>query len=167
MRVALGTTSKSKRNYVEEVVRELELEAVIEMVEVDSGVSDQPLSSRETKQGSVSRAKKALKKAVSADFSLGIEVGYQSDPKGSYEMMCWATIVDNNGIQMSAQSHKMRLPAFHQKILKENKYLGEYVKEYVEKATNGIEIQAGEIFRHRRPFIQTAVKSVLINYLVK
>ncbi|MCL5091004.1 MAG: inosine/xanthosine triphosphatase, partial [Patescibacteria group bacterium] len=76
MKIVLATTSKTKRECLEEVLKELQIEAEIFVEEVESGVSPQPMTSKETKKGSLNRAKKAIKLQPEVDFSLGVEVGY-------------------------------------------------------------------------------------------
>ena len=81
--IAIGTTSPQKISYLKEVLRDFKIKAVITSVEVKSEVSDQPVTSGETKKGSIKRAKNALKEIKNADFSLGIEVGYHKYLKTS------------------------------------------------------------------------------------
>lgn len=167
MKLALGTTSNKKKTFVEEVFKDLKVPMEVESVGVQSGVSEQPICDEEVKKGSISRATNALNQSKTADLGLGIEIGYQLNKKGHYEMFCWASIVDKKGQIYSCQSHKLLLPEFHQNILKEKKYLGEYVREFLEKYPDPVSQKVGVIIRDRKPFIQTAVRSVLVNYLRK
>jgi len=167
MKIALGTTSEGKRKYLEEVLEELQTSMEIESIDVGSGVSEQPLNNLETKRGSIHRARKAIRKSHSADFGLGIEVGYHPNKNGDFEMFCWASVTDRSGKTLSAQSHKIRLPAFHQQVLKEKKYLSDYVRKFIEENLNSVSQHIGIIIKDREPFIKTAVKSVLIYYLQK
>lgn len=167
MKIAVGTTSKQKIQFLEEILIELGLVYTLESFEVPSGVSGQPISSKETKQGSLNRAQAALIQSSQADISLGIEIGYHPNPNGNYKMFCWASLVDKNGKKISTRSHQLLLPKFHQKILKENKYLGEFVRQYLDENPDRISQHIGIIIRDRKPFIQTAVKLALLNYLVK
>lgn len=167
MKIAVGTTSKQKLQFLEEVLRELSQVYSLESFEVSSGISDQPITSKETKQGSLNRAKAAILRSGEADFSLGIEVGYHPNSSGDYEMFCWATLVDKKGNRLSTRSHKLLLPTFHQNILKENKYLGEFVRQYLNENPDELSQQVGVVIRDRKPFIQTAIKSVLLKYFVK
>lgn len=167
MEIALGTTSEKKKLFLEEILEELKIVADIKSFDVKSDIPDQPLDNEQTKQGSVNRAKKAIAFDKDADFSLGIEVGYHPNSVGDYEMFCWTTLVDKNGKQISTQSHKLLLPSFHQKILKENKYLGEYVRQYLAENPDPVSQHVGIIIRDRKPFIQTSIKLVLLNYFVK
>jgi len=167
MKIALGTTSESKRKYLEEVLEELQISAEIESIDVDSGVSEQPLNNLETRQGSIHRARKAIKKSHPADFGLGIEIGYHPNKNDVFEMFCWASIDDSYGKSLSAQSHKIRLPFFHQQVLKEKKYLGDHVCKFLAENPDSVSQHIGIIIRDREPFIKTAVKSALIYYLQK
>lgn len=166
IKIALGTTSEQKRAFVEEILKELEIAAETISVEVASGIAEQPITSAITKKGSVNRAKRALEK-TGADIGLGVEIGYHKNKIGDYEMFCWTTLVEKTGKSFSAQSHKLLLPKFHQQILKENKYLGEYVREFLKLYPDPVSQNVGIIIRDRKPFIQTATKMVLLNYFVK
>ena len=84
MKIAVGTTSKQKIQFLEEVLRELGQVYSWESFDVMSGVSDQPISSKETKRGSLNRAKTALTLCNEADYSIGIEVGYHPNKKGDF-----------------------------------------------------------------------------------
>ena len=68
LKIAVGTTSEQKMGYVEEALSELGLKAEIVGAEVQSGISEQPLTSEETKKGSANRAREALKENPKADF---------------------------------------------------------------------------------------------------
>lgn len=166
IKIAVGTTSEQKLQFLDEVLIELKLKTKIESFNVPSGVSDQPISNKETRQGSINRAKSVLKLSSKTNLGLGIEVGYHLNKNKNYEIFCWATIVDKSGRKISARSHKLLLPTFHQKILKENKYLGDFVRQYEVENQDKFHQEIGMIIIDRKPFIQTAVKTVLINYFV-
>ena len=112
-KIAVGTKHEEKISYLKEVLAELGIKAEIISNSVKSGASDQPLTSDETKLGSVNRATEALAKNLGADFSIGIEVGYHANKEGKYEMFCWATILDKSGYSVSKGSHKFLLPKFY------------------------------------------------------
>lgn len=167
--IAVGTTSTQKISYLREVLKELGIKSVVKSIEVKSGVSDQPITSGETKIGSINRAKNALKEKEikNADFALGIEVGYHKYLKNKYEMFCWTTIVDKYGHKISSQSHKFLLPEYHQKVLQSSKYLGDNLDGYSIKSKDSIGTYIDNIIRHRKPFITNALKDTLIRYLRK
>ncbi len=165
MKIAVGSTSNQKIGYLEEVLKELEIKARLVPIEVSSEISNQPLSSQETKKGSINRAKKAFSNSTDCDFGIGIEVGYHPNKKGKYEMLCWSTIVDSKNI-ISSKSEKILLPDFYQNLLQSNEYLSDYVDQYLSKNSKPPYKYIATIFKNRKPFIQTAVKTVIINYLI-
>ena len=167
LKIALGTTYKQKIKYLQEVLKKLDLQAKIIPLAVESGVASQPLSSSETKKGSINRAKAALNEFKKADFGLGIEIGYEKNSSGKYEMLCWVTVFGQKGYQISIQSHQFLMPRFHQQILKENKYLGDHVREYLKEKNNKVEKEIGIILRDRKPFITNALHNALVHYLGK
>lgn len=167
--IALGTTSDQKIQYLKEVLEELKIEAELISTEVVSGVPDQPKTTEETEQGSINRAQGAFEKVPDADFAIGIEVGYHKNNKDAYEMFCWVTIIDKGGYQISSQSHKFLLPAYHQELLRNDLYLGDNLDGYLEdeKSKNSVKKQIDDIVRYRKPFIENALKSSLIRYVQK
>lgn len=167
IKLALGTLSSQKREYLEEVLREIGIEADIFPVEVESGVSDQPMTSDEAKQGSINRAKSALQKASDYDKSLGIEIGYHPVEEDKYEIFCWATIVDRDGLCISQRSHGFMMPEFHQDKLRQGLNLGDHVREYFKLDTDPVTQYVAEIVRGRKPFITEAVKYAFIFYMKK
>jgi len=167
VKIAVGTTSLQKIGYLEEVLQELELEFSLIPFEVSSEISDQPLSNKETKKGSINRAKNALSNSADCDFAIGIEVGYHPNKKGEYKMFCYTTILDSKGKKVSAKSHQLLLPDFYQKLLKENKYLSDYVDQYLSENQNPPYKQLAIILKTRKPLIQTAIKTAILNYSIK
>lgn len=141
------------------------IKAEVIPTKVISGVSDQPTSENETSKGSINRAKEALKLNPKADFGLGIEVGYHPDKKGNFEMFCCTSIVDKNDFVQSCFSSRFLLPKFHQKVLKEGKYLGEYVREYKKDVNEPVTNYVRELVRSRKPLIIEATRNSLLGYL--
>jgi non-canonical (house-cleaning) NTP pyrophosphatase len=169
-KIAVGTTSEQKIGYLKEVLADLKVKAELIPVDVKSGVAEQPKTTQETERGSVNRAKDAFNLAKDADFALGIEVGYHKERKDSgYEMFCWVTIIDKNGYQISSQSHKFLLPKYFQELLDKDVYLGYNLDGYLaDKERNGeFKEHVDFIVRHRKPFIENALKNALIRYLNK
>ncbi len=166
MKIAVGTASDQKIGYLEEILKELEIDYSLKPFPVSSGVRDQPLSNQETKTGSINRARNALSQSIDSDFAIGIEVGYHPNKNGKYKMFCWSTIVDNKGNIVSARSHQLLLPKFYQDLLQENKYLCDYVDQYLSQNQTSFYKYLALILKTRQPIIQTSLKTVLINYLV-
>ena len=163
--IGVGTTSDQKIGYLKEVLKELGVASSIKSFSVKSGVSEQPITSVETKKGSINRAKNTLRLAKNTDFVLGIEVGYHKYLKNKYEIFCWVTIIDKDGHQLSGKSHSFLLPEYHQKVLRSGKYLGDHLNGYSKKNKNSVDSYMEEMLRSRKPFITSALKDVLLRYI--
>ncbi len=167
IRLAVGTASKQKLGYLKEVLNELGIEADISSHEVESGVAEQPMTSEETKIGSINRAKNAFQKNKDIDCAIGIEVGYHLMENKRHEIFCWVTVVDSRGAIFSERSRGFILPKFHQKIINDGLYLGDYVREYSKNSDNTVIRHIAETLISRKPFITDALKHALIFYLAK
>lgn len=165
MKIAIGTTSEQKIGYLKEVLKEIGIEAKLIPVEVESGVSDQPISKKETLKGSTNRAKKAYEKNPKADFGIGIEVGYHKDKNGKYTMFCCATIVGEDNFIETCMSSKFLLPKFHQDVLEKGGFLGDYVREYKKDVSDPVTNYVRELIRGRKPLIIEATRNAILNYL--
>lgn len=154
MKLALGTTSKNKVRLIKEVLDELHIVGELELYEVSSKVSDQPLTSDETKLGSTNRAIAAISFSNHAELGLGLEVGYDPNQSGDYVFLCWATLIGNDNNQVSVCSEELLLPQFHQEALKQGKYLIEYAKGSNAEA-------AALIADYRERVIKSAVRMVI------
>ncbi|MEK6836502.1 MAG: DUF84 family protein [Nanoarchaeota archaeon] len=162
--IAVGTTSEQKIDYLKEVMKDIGIEATILSSNVESNVSGQPLTKEETTQGSINRAKSALKEHKNANIGIGIEVGYHKNKK-DYEMFCCATIIDNKGRCVSAHSHFFKLPKYHQERINEGKYLAHHLDEYLKgKNNNKIKEYIDYVIRKRKPFIYEACRSAILTY---
>lgn len=164
-KIVVGTTSEQKIVYLKEVLIELGVEAEVIPSEVESGVAFQPMTSLETKQGSINRAEKALEKNPGANCGIGIEVGYEQNKEEEYVMFSWSTIVDDKGRLFSGQSHCFILPRFHQEVLKNGLYLGDCVREYFKISDDRLTQIVGEDICGRKPFIVSSLKLTLIYFL--
>ena len=165
MKIAIGTKSEQKLGYISEVLEFLEIEAELLPSDVKSNVSDQPLTSEETKTGSINRAKAALEMHKEKDFSLGIEFGYNKSSDQLYEMICWASIYDGQKV-LSSKSIEFPLPKFHREKLENNFYLADYVRDYYKNADSGLYKYMRELVINRRQFIFDSVRDVLVKYLL-
>lgn len=165
LKIAVGTTSEQKIGYLKEVLGEIGINAEIIPTEVKSGVSDQPITEEETQTGSMNRAKAAFESVEEADFGIGLEVGYHKNKNEDFEMFCCTSIFGKGEAIASCFSTKFLLPDFHQQILKENKYLGEYVHKYKEEVDEPVINYTRELVRGRKPLIIEATRNVLLQFL--
>jgi non-canonical (house-cleaning) NTP pyrophosphatase len=164
MKIAVGTMSAQKLQYLQEVLDELGVNADLIPLEVESEISEQPLTSKETRSGSLNRTKNAFLMCKNADMALGVEVGYHPNDDGKYEILCYATLIDKSGRILSAESHRLLLPNFHQNVLKDNRYLGEFVREFLNEISDEYSREVGEDIASRKSFIKASTKAVLTDY---
>jgi inosine/xanthosine triphosphatase len=82
MKIVVASENPVKISAVKNGFRAFYHDVEIESVLAGSGVSDQPLTDRETLIGARNRATEARKKIHDADFWVGIEGGVQSEENG-------------------------------------------------------------------------------------
>lgn len=163
MKIALGTVSNQKVVYLKELLDELTIDAEIIPLEADSLVSFQPMTSDETKLGSINRARGALRLVSDADYGIGIEVGYDLNSDGRYEIFCWTTMIAATGHVVSNVSESLALPDFHTNILRDGLNLGDHVRVFLDDNPDEESQKLGEIIRNRKAFIVGALKSCLVD----
>lgn len=94
MQVGVGSRNPVKLAATELAFDAFEEPATVEAVDVDSGVSDQPLGDTETIRGAKYRAERALR---AFDFGVGIEGGVTDGSNDSLLVM-WAAVTDGDEI---------------------------------------------------------------------
>jgi non-canonical (house-cleaning) NTP pyrophosphatase len=167
--IAVGTLSKKKILYLKSTLRKLQIEANVVPIDVNSGVSHQPHTSKETKIGSLNRAQSALEELPEANVGIGIEMGGDFNEDGKRETCCWASVVDKDGHKFSAKSFSLRQPKYYADILKKGKTLGNYRHDFKKrnKQKGYIYEYLGKMLEYRRPFISNAIENVLIYYFCR
>ncbi|HEX3866686.1 MAG TPA: inosine/xanthosine triphosphatase [Gemmatimonadaceae bacterium] len=107
--IAVGSTNPVKIGAVRAVLGALAPAATITGIAVPSTVADQPFGDDETIRGARARAE-AARRALDADFGVGIEGGVVDAADGSMRTCAWATIVDAHGRSSVGGSLAMPLP---------------------------------------------------------
>lgn len=80
-------------------------------VAADSGVGDQPMSSRQTLEGAMNRARSAMRAKPEADFWVGIEGGVDYIDDKMQEMVTFAWVVVRSKTQIGkARTGGLQLP---------------------------------------------------------
>jgi inosine/xanthosine triphosphatase len=101
----------------------------IQGISVPSGVSNQPLSSKETMQGALNRAKAAREQVPTADYWIGIEGGVDSELEGEFtrcELCAFAWVVVLGKDQMGkGRTGTFTLPPRISELIHQGKELGE------------------------------------------
>ncbi len=108
MRIALGSTSASKVRAARAVCARAFPGAVVESLDVPSGVSAQPLHEAETIRGAQTRAR-AARARLDADLGIGIEGGVHQDAHGMW-VCAWAAVVDRSGREGLGSGIRVPLP---------------------------------------------------------
>jgi non-canonical (house-cleaning) NTP pyrophosphatase len=163
---AVGTTSPQKLGYVRKTLRAIGLKASIVSLGAASGVAAQPVTSRETRKGASNRARAARAKVGGRSVGVGIEVGYQKNKQGKFEMLCWV-VLSGPKKEVAQASHSFELPEFHQKVLHSGKDLGEKVRAYHKNSQDAVRVRVGEVVRLRTSFIMVALEHALLRYINK
>lgn len=78
-------------------------------VHVDSGVRDQPLSDRETRQGACNRAEKARSRQPDADFWVGLEGGIET-LDDQLIAFAWMSVLGPGGKRGESRTVSLQLP---------------------------------------------------------
>jgi inosine/xanthosine triphosphatase len=107
--VAVGSSNPVKLRAVRAVVARAMPDADVRGVDVPSGVPDQPFGDALTIQGATSRAHGA-RRALDAQFGVGIEGGVVEGDDGSMRTCAWAVVVAVDGRMGTGGSLAMPLP---------------------------------------------------------
>lgn len=125
--VAIGSTNPVKVGAVREALGKLFPKAKFVGVEVDSGVSRQPMSDEETLRGARNRAKAALKK-VGADMGVGLEGGVMPMKEGMMNTV-WCCLVMRDGDEFVSGGEHFLLPPRWAKKLVNGKEVAEILDD--------------------------------------
>jgi inosine/xanthosine triphosphatase len=137
MKIALGSTSEAKKEILKDALKNLVTEN-IEVVgfDVESGITDQPLSEAVTIEGAMNRAKNAMGKASDVDFAVGLEGGLEDVAGKGYFLTCGTAIYDPEGHLSIGLGGKLQLPKEVSDRVKKGEQFGEVIREYEDKHKN-------------------------------
>ncbi|MFC7139456.1 inosine/xanthosine triphosphatase [Halosimplex aquaticum] len=108
-RVAVGSTNPVKVSATERATAAL-FDADVTGVDVDSGVSEQPISQAETVTGAENRAARALEADPEATYGVGIEGGVaEFDERPGLYLIMWAAVSDGDRLERGG-GPSLRLP---------------------------------------------------------
>jgi inosine/xanthosine triphosphatase len=125
-KVAVGSKNPVKIEAVRLAFKDVwpEIEWEVIGTDVSSGVSNQPMSDRESIKGATNRAKRS-RKLHNADFGVGLEGGLQKVGK-DYVDAGWMVVVSKDGRLGIGSTVKMHTPhKMMRMVLEEGKELGE------------------------------------------
>lgn len=135
MKVVIGSKNPVKITAVQEAFKKVwpDESFVFEGVEVQSGVSDQPMSDLESIAGATNRAERAMETA-GADYGVGLEGGIQKI--GDKWFDCgWIVILSKEGKKGIGSSLRMETPPQMMELINQGMELG-YVVDRLFNATN-------------------------------
>lgn len=166
MKIIVGSKNPVKVESVKEAFQKYWPEAVVNGIEVKSGVSEQPQSEEETTRGARQRAILALKSDTSADYGVGLEGGV-TEVEGKLFECAWVAIVDRNGNEGLAGGLYFELP---EKIASEIRKGGE-LGPLMDKFTGQTNVKQGSgaigIFTKGELDRKTAYVQIVLSALIK
>jgi non-canonical (house-cleaning) NTP pyrophosphatase len=146
MKIMVGSTNPVKCNAVIQAVSESYPHAIIEGVSVESGVSSQPFSDRETRQGARNRARAARDLAYVGNFHPPLEVFHQLQTEysdnsqrtvlgvgleggvmefeGALWSTVWVAVVDQHDAVWESSGARFQLPEVVADLLRQGDELG-------------------------------------------
>ncbi|WP_422122874.1 DUF84 family protein [Planococcus sp. X10-3] len=140
LKVAVASQNPAKISAVKECFNELGIQAEIFAVETASGVSAQPLSIAETRQGAVNRAASALEENF--DMAIGLEGGvFELD--GAMFLCNWGALASSDGKIYTAGGAQIPLPEEIARDLRNGLELGPVMDQYADET--GIRHHKGAI----------------------
>lgn len=132
----VASTNPVKINAIISAVKEKFPDALIKGLEVESGVSAQPMSDEETKLGALNRAKNARAQAITDKIitpdedalCIGLEGGvfHPDFTQKANELWStvWVTVLDQTGRQYSSNGARFPIPEFMSELLRSGEEMG-------------------------------------------
>lgn len=156
LKIAVASTNPAKIKAVEDCMKGLGIHSEINAAETASGVSAQPFSIAETRQGAINRAVAAL--GHNFDLAIGLEGGVY-ELEGTMYVCNWGALASSEGKIFTAGGAQIPLPEEIAKQLRSGKELGPVMDDYANETgirhhkgaigilTDGL-INRGEMFGH-------------------
>ncbi|PID03915.1 inosine/xanthosine triphosphatase [Sporosarcina sp. P2] len=128
MEFVLGSENQAKKRAVVRVVERYVENSTISFASVQSGVSAQPMSEEETRQGAINRSITAAKNA----FGIGLEGGVHM-LSGTMYLCNWGALTTPEGKMFTAAGAQIPLPDELADEIRRGKELGDAVDTYFKK----------------------------------
>lgn len=141
MLIAIGTKNKAKTAAVEEVLHKYFNDVEFVHYDVASGVSEQPFSDKETREGAINRAIRT-REISEADLNFGLEGGVH-EIDGVMYCCNWGAVVLKNGHIISSAGAQFMLPEEIAVKLRAGGELGPIMDDFT--STKDIRHHAGAI----------------------
>lgn len=130
-------------------------------VAAPSGVSDQPMSSAETRLGAANRARAARESAPEADYWIGLEGGAEQDESGM-QVFGWVCVLARSGEIGAARSASFYLPGKIAELVRGGLELGDadaafFQRENFKQAEGTAGVLTGGAVDRAEQFVQAVV----------
>lgn len=132
MKVVLGSKNPDKVKIVKKALQELRLVVEVVGVEVESGITNQPLDKETTRKGAATRAINAKKKNPDADLWFGLEGGLHNYSEG-YRLVTCAILIDKEGKEFSGEGEEIHLPVEVSDEIKNGGWFVDVVRRYAKE----------------------------------
>jgi inosine/xanthosine triphosphatase len=125
MKIAVGSTNPVKINAVKLAFKKVfkNQKIIVKGIEVSSGITNQPMSDKESLKGAHNRAKKSLNE-MNFDFGVGIEGGLQKIGNNWFDCG-WVIVIDRKLTEGIGTSIRMQISSKMIKMVKTGLELGE------------------------------------------
>ncbi len=135
MKVAVGSMNPVKIDAVRQAFESLfpDDKWDVKGIDIKSGVSNQPMSDKESIRGARARAKRAIKK-LNADYGVGLEGGLQKIGKHWFDCG-WIAVIDKQNNEGLGSSMRILMPEKMMQLIFNGKELGE-VSDIIFNKTN-------------------------------
>lgn len=131
MEIAIGTTNKAKTQAVEAIVNQYFEKVTFTYFKAASQVSDQPMTTEETRLGAMNRANNAST-ATGAALSFGLEGGV-TEIAGEMYVCNWGALTLADGTIFTAAGAQIRLPEEIAQEIRVGKELGPVMEHYTQR----------------------------------
>lgn len=158
MKIILGSKNEDKAAILKNALEELHLTVMVEGVDVESGITNQPLDKETTKQGALNRARNTRKAEPDANLWVGLEGGLH-DYRDGYQLITYAALIHKDGTEVVGEGNEIPLPKDVSDKVTSGRWFGEVIREYAKQHT----IDENLITR-KVPFTQ-AIQRAYVSYL--
>lgn len=110
MLIAVGSTNPAKLSAVRQTVTRVWPDAIVQGVDVSSGVAAMPINDAACIAGARNRAR-AARQTLNADLGVGLEGGVNPEPEGLM-LLGWVVIAHSDGREGLAATPRLPLPTF-------------------------------------------------------
>ena len=150
MTLFVGSINPVKVNAVKAAAQDHWPDVMVKGYAVESGISDQPLSDDETRQGAQTRAQRALQAGLlehsagqaihGAPLGVGLEGGVFEDHHGEMWSTVWVAVIDQEGKMFHANGARIKVP----QIIADRVRRGEELGPIVHAITGRDDVRTGE-----------------------